>query len=89
MTKSKIASLAEELSALVQADAQAIQDIADTAAEQMDAILSKYAEVPADISIPNLSAGRNAVSTLRMNFPKNQPGMPGMPGMPPMPGVIA
>lgn len=75
MPNATITQLSEELNALAKVDAEAIEALALEAADKIAAILEKYSEVPAELGLPMLSAGRNCVSTLRMQFPKAPPGM--------------
>lgn len=84
MTKSKIVTLTEELSIIVKSDAEAIQVIAKAAADEIESILAKYADVPADFALPSLSAGRNVIANMRMHFPPALP-TPLAPSPLPMP----
>lgn len=58
-----------QLSAETKADAEAIEVIAKKAVADIEAILNKYKDVPADVSLPALSQGRAVVTTINMHFP--------------------
>lgn len=76
MTKTvDAAALVAQLTHAAQADAKQIEQIMAQAAEDITAILDKYA----DVSLPALSNGRNAVASLRMFAPMPAPPMPPMP----------
>lgn len=76
-----IKDIAAQLSAEAKADAEAIEAIAKKAVADIQAVLDKYKDVPADISLPALSQGRNALANLNMHFPEQMP-------RPPMPMPI-
>lgn len=62
-----IKEAAQQLSNEANADAAAIQLIITTAIADIDAILSKYSDFPLDVSLPALSHGRNAITSLRVH----------------------
>lgn len=61
----ELTALAFELSEAAKQDAAAIDSILNTAADAVDAILAKYADVPKDVSLPALTNGRHMLTSLR------------------------
>ncbi len=64
-----VTEIATQLSDEAKTDAATIEAIIKTAAEEIQAVLDKYKDVPADVSLPALSPARNALANITMQFP--------------------
>ena len=73
-----VKEIATQLSDEAKTDAATIEAIIKTAAEEIQAVLQKYKDVPADVSLPALSPARNALANISMFFPPAAP-LPTLP----------